>query len=475
MFEQRVKTYNRIIKYLDLFVIYFSLNAAALVSATNLGQYTWNGIAVAIPHTVFVIMMDAVLFFCHNMVANFYYLNSPRSYLHIIKLGAPKILIVALGDAGLLFVARYWAPFMAITLYFILIYAVGYAILNLAGRLLIYSYFRKMNVGERNTRNIVIVGANKRSRQLSDYLGAHPLLGYNLLGFIDDQKVSEPDVNHLGAVADFGQIIKENVVDSVVIALPIRSFYDTILDLINQAEEQGIAVNYLTDLFDAETVHKAHYQLGPHSAVMMYSSPLEDWRMFCKRIMDLVAASVLLILLSPLFLMIAILIKATSPGPVYFKQQRIGYNKRLFDIYKFRTMVQGAADMQEQLVHLNEMDGPVFKIENDPRITPIGKFLRRTSLDEFPQLINVIRGEMSLVGPRPLSRRDYLRLSEDWVRKRFSIMPGCTCYWQISDRNKSTFHEWMMLDMKYIENWSLWNDFTILVRTIPAVLLGTGM
>ena len=340
---------------------------------------------------------------------------------------------------------------------------------------MIYSYFRQVKDSERNTRNVVIVGANKRATQLSDYLQAHPLLGYNLLGFIDDQAVTELDVNQLGTMNDFSRIIKENVVDSVVIALPIRSFYDTILDLIHQAEEQGIAVNYLTDLFDAETVHKAHYQIGPHSAVMMYTSPLEDWRMFCKRIMDLFLASVLLIILSPFFLLIALLIKATSPGPVFFKQQRIGYNKRLFDIYKFRTMVQGAADMQEKLGHLNQMDGPVFKIDNDPRITKIGKILRKTSIDEFPQLINVIKGEMSLVGPRPLSRRDYSRLSEDWVRKRFSIMPGCTCYWQISDRNKSTFHEWMMLDMKYIENWSLWNDFTILVRTIPAVLMGTGM
>ena len=274
---------------------------------------------------------------------------------------------------------------------------------------------------------------------------------------------------------DFGRIIKETIVDSVVIALPIRSFYDTIVNLINQSEEQGIAVNYLSDLFDSETAHKVHSQIGPHSAVMMYTTPLEDWRLFTKRIMDLVLAAVFLIVLAPLFLLIALSIKFTSPGPVYFKQQRIGYNKRFFEIYKFRTMVEGAVDMQEQLLHLNQMDGPVFKIENDPRVTKIGKWLRRTSIDEFPQLLNVLKGEMSLVGPRPLSRRDYNRLSEDWVRKRFSVMPGCTCYWQISDRNKSTFHDWMMLDMKYIEGWSLLTDLSILLRTVPVIFKGTGM
>jgi lipopolysaccharide/colanic/teichoic acid biosynthesis glycosyltransferase len=167
-------------------------------------------------------------------------------------------------------------------------------------------------------------------------------------------------------------------------------------------------------------------------------------------------------------------VKFTSPGPILFIQERIGLNKRKFRLLKFRTMVVDAEQKQESLQEQNENDGPVFKISNDPRITPCGKFLRRTSLDELPQLFNVLLGDMSLVGPRPLPIRDYIGFSEDWHRRRFSVRPGITCLWQISGRSSITFERWMELDMEYIKHWSLWLDFKILLATVSAVMKQRG-
>jgi lipopolysaccharide/colanic/teichoic acid biosynthesis glycosyltransferase len=172
--------------------------------------------------------------------------------------------------------------------------------------------------------------------------------------------------------------------------------------------------------------------------------------------------------------LIAALVKTTSPGPVFFRQIRMGLNKRQFTIYKFRTMVSDAEQLQDRLLSMNEMTGPVFKINQDPRVTPLGRVLRKTSIDELPQLFNVLKGNMSLVGPRAMSLRDYKLFDQDWQRRRFSVKPGITCLWQIQGRNSVPFEKWMELDMQYIDKWSLWLDFKILVQTVPAVLRGTG-
>jgi lipopolysaccharide/colanic/teichoic acid biosynthesis glycosyltransferase len=172
--------------------------------------------------------------------------------------------------------------------------------------------------------------------------------------------------------------------------------------------------------------------------------------------------------------LIALLIKLTSPGPVLFSQTRVGLNKRQLKMYKFRTMTVGAEQMQDRLLAMNEMSGPAFKIKHDPRITPLGRVLRKSSLDELPQLFNVLMGQMSLVGPRAMSLRDYKLFEHDWHRRRFSVKPGITCLWQVNGRNSIAFEQWMALDMQYIDKWSLWLDFKILAKTVPAVLRGTG-
>jgi exopolysaccharide biosynthesis polyprenyl glycosylphosphotransferase len=193
-----------------------------------------------------------------------------------------------------------------------------------------------------------------------------------------------------------------------------------------------------------------------------------------KRVFDFVFSGMLLVLLAPLFFVVAVLVKCTSPGSILFRQTRVGLNKRQFQIYKFRTMVANAEQIQEELLPMNEMAGPVFKISNDPRVTALGRVLRKTSIDELPQLFNVLMGEMSLVGPRAMSLRDYQLFDQDWQRRRFSVKPGITCLWQVNGRSSIPFEKWMELDMQYIDKWSLWLDFKILARTVPAVLRGTG-
>jgi exopolysaccharide biosynthesis polyprenyl glycosylphosphotransferase len=190
--------------------------------------------------------------------------------------------------------------------------------------------------------------------------------------------------------------------------------------------------------------------------------------------LDILVSAACLILFSPTLIVAAIAIKLTSPGPIFFMQERIGLNKRRFKIFKFRTMVPNAEKLMAKLEVHNEASGPVFKIKNDPRITPIGKFLRKSSIDELPQLLNVLYGDMSLVGPRPLPVRDYEGFNEDWQRRRFSVKPGITCLWQVNGRSGISFNQWMLLDLQYMDEWSLWLDFKILAKTVPAVFRGAG-
>jgi exopolysaccharide biosynthesis polyprenyl glycosylphosphotransferase len=205
------------------------------------------------------------------------------------------------------------------------------------------------------------------------------------------------------------------------------------------------------------------------------STPEASWQALAKEVLDVVGAFALLVLTSPILLATALTIKLTSPGPILFRQQRSGLNGRPFTMLKFRSMVTDAEQLKQELAALNEMDGPVFKLTEDPRVTPIGRIIRRFSIDELPQLMNVLRGEMSLVGPRPLPVDEVKRFDDFAHRRRLSVKPGLTCLWQVSGRNNvRDFKDWVRLDLEYIDNWSLWLDLKILARTIPVVLVGTG-
>jgi exopolysaccharide biosynthesis polyprenyl glycosylphosphotransferase len=271
--------------------------------------------------------------------------------------------------------------------------------------------------------------------------------------------------------------LRRNVVDEVVLALPVRSFHLHACKIAGLCEQQGIMLRLPSDLFNLTNTRPRVEELDGAGLITHYTRVTEGLPLLLKRVFDFTVALALLILLTPLLLITAVLIKLTSPGPVLFVQKRVGLNKRTFNIHKFRTMMVNAEHRLREIEHLNEVSGPVFKVKNDPRLSPIGRFLRKTSIDELPQLFDVLKGDMSLVGPRPLQLRDYELFTEacqDWERCRFSVRPGITCLWQVNGRSSVPFEKWMELDLQYIQEWSFWLDLKILAKTIPAVLRGSG-
>jgi exopolysaccharide biosynthesis polyprenyl glycosylphosphotransferase len=275
-------------------------------------------------------------------------------------------------------------------------------------------------------------------------------------------------------VAKLDSIMRQHAVDEVLVALPPKRYGSLVEKIVSRCEEEGIIVRVRTEMFELQTAKAYADDLEGLPVLTIRSGPQDDWRLAAKRVIDALGSLALLVMLAPLFALVALLIKLDSPGPIFFTQERIGLNKRRFAMLKFRTMVSGAEEQQATLEDLNEAEGPVFKIRNDPRITLIGKFLRRFSIDELPQLINVLRGDMSLVGPRPLPVRDVERIDVASHKRRFSIKPGLTCLWQVNGRSNIGFEEWVRLDLQYIDQWSLGLDILILLKTIPAVFKGPG-
>ncbi len=272
--------------------------------------------------------------------------------------------------------------------------------------------------------------------------------------------------------------MREHVVDEVIIDLPLNTFYRQVSEIVTHCLEQGIMIRFLSDSFyllrNLKLARSKFEQFNDNLVISVTNGFWGELPLAAKRLFDFLGALILIVALSPISLLAAFLIKLTSPGPIFFVQSRLGLNKRLFNMYKFRSMIVDAEKHQRDLEKLNEASGPVFKIKNDPRVTPIGKILRKTSIDELPQLFNVLAGDMSLVGPRPLPVRDYKGFNEDWQRRRFSVRPGLTCLWQIQGRSSLSFEDWMKLDMQYIDQWSFWLDLRILLLTLPAVIKEKG-
>jgi exopolysaccharide biosynthesis polyprenyl glycosylphosphotransferase len=329
-----------------------------------------------------------------------------------------------------------------------------------------------------NYRQVLIVGQNSRSANLANKILESPHLGLRILGFIDapNDKVRFENLanfNIMGNLEDLEKILRRNVVDEVLVTLPMKSFYSEIYKILSICEKTGVEFKIPTDLFSLKVAKSKITNYDEYQMIDFYTSPRMSCQLLIKRFIDLMFSAILLIIMAPLFVLIGLLIKIDSGGPVFFKQKRVGYNGRIFCCLKFRTMVKNAENIKKNLLTSNEMDGPVFKMKNDPRVTRVGKILRRTSIDELPQLINVFWGDMSLVGPRPPIPNEVNQYDLD-DRRRLSMKPGITCLWQISGRNSIPFEKWMELDRQYIEHWSLGLDFKILLKTIPVVLKGSG-
>jgi len=327
-------------------------------------------------------------------------------------------------------------------------------------------------------KSLLLVGGGARSRRFAAQIIQRQDLGYRLLGYVDsDLGFAGQDIEGspwMGTIEDLPRIMANEVIDEVAIALPIKSQYSQVEAAVMLLEEQGITTHLLSDLFPQKLARSQSTDLDGLPLVSLHSAPMFSWRTEAKRFFDFVAATFLLLLTGPALLLVAIIIKLESKGPIFFVQERVGLNKRRFRMLKFRTMQRDAEARMSEIEHLNEKSGPIFKIRHDPRVTSVGRWLRRTSIDELPQLVNVLLGDMSIVGPRPLSLRDATRMELAWQKRRFSVKPGLTCLWQVSGRSNLSFDQWMQLDLEYIDRWSLGLDASILLRTIPAIVLARG-
>jgi exopolysaccharide biosynthesis polyprenyl glycosylphosphotransferase len=314
-------------------------------------------------------------------------------------------------------------------------------------------------------RRVILVGASDETARMEMELNSKSAEEVEILARVD---LSETPVQRLV------EMLHEHSVNGVIVSAK-HAYFEQVEAAIRACELEGVEAWLVADFFKAQISHTSFDDFYGWPVLVFRSTPESSWPTLAKQVIDSVGSFVLLVGFSWLFALIALLIKVTSPGPALFRQQRSGLNGRPFTLYKFRTMVTNAEQLKQELAAMNEMNGPVFKVTHDPRVTPVGRFLRKYSLDELPQLYNVLRGEMSLVGPRPLPVDEVKRFNDLAHRRRLSVKPGLTCLWQISGRNNvSDFKEWVRLDLEYIDNWSLWLDLKILWRTLPAVLAATG-
>jgi exopolysaccharide biosynthesis polyprenyl glycosylphosphotransferase len=332
-------------------------------------------------------------------------------------------------------------------------------------------------IARRDPQLVIILGSGRRAGKAWREIRTQYHSTVKLLGFVDDRPVSEmaPDVadRFLGTIDELSDLLLRNVVDELLIAVPMKSCYEQAQRAIEIAEQVGVQVAYMHDMYATTLRQTAHRDQEMFGELVPFHEHYVT-RQALKRLVDVFGALVGLCFLSPVFLLIAIAVKVTSKGPMLFVQERYGYRRRIFHMYKFRSMVKNAPELMKELEEQNEAAGPIFKIRRDPRITRLGRILRASSLDELPQLLNVLLGHMSLVGPRPMSVRDVSLFSEATLMRRFTVKPGITGLWQVSGRSALSFDQWMKLDFRYIDGWSLALDFQILARTVRAVVKRTG-
>lgn len=348
--------------------------------------------------------------------------------------------------------------------------------LLIAEKFIILASLRRMRRIGKSFSQILIVGTGNRASHLINTIRQHPEWGFKVLGVVDDepergiQKVDSIDV--IGPIDELSEILHNHAVDEVMFVVP-RSRLSHIEKAVLVCETEGVKASVAGDLFDMRIAHSKLNELNGIPLITFETTVAKEWELFIKRIVDLVLSGFGILVLSPVLLISTILVKLTSQGPVLFKQKRLGLNGRIFNLYKFRTMFIGADEDLSQMNVFSDSNSSDFKNRKIRYITPVGRFLRKFSIDELPQLFNVFAGHMSLVGPRPVVPSEVSQY-KSWQRRRMSMRPGITCLWQISGRNKVSFEDWMKMDLEYIDNWSPWMDIKILIKTIPVVILGIG-
>jgi exopolysaccharide biosynthesis polyprenyl glycosylphosphotransferase len=323
------------------------------------------------------------------------------------------------------------------------------------------------------TRNVMIVGAGRVAHALRNHLDSLEHLGFRFKGFValTEREAESGDADVIGDVRNCVSLARSLFVDEIFFSIPGDK--KLVIGLVEEARQAGIDVRVVPDLYDGLAWNAPVEYIGQFPTIPLHRKDFPIGAFLFKRVLDITVSMIALLLLSPLMLVIALAVRFDSDGPIFYRAQRIGRKGRTFSCYKFRTMVQNADKMKEQLAHMNERDSILFKIANDPRITRVGSFLRKYSLDELPQFYNVLRGDMSLVGPRPPIANEVEQYDLSHLR-RLNVLPGITGLWQVEARQDPSFDSYISLDTAYVENWSLWLDMKILARTLGVVLSGTG-
>ncbi len=377
---------------------------------------------------------------------------------------------IAMLAAGLFFVKGFHVSRLLVLCFVVLSWT-----FQVAARLAYIEWGPRLRERLGDAYHILLVGTGQAARRLAEMIRSTRAEGLHLVGFVEATPSSSAGAIEglpVWGVGDVPRLLREQVIDEVIFAVG-REELGALEDLFLLCEEEGVRTRVRLEIFphQASQVFVEHF--GPVPLLTFSTTPEDDLHLLFKRALDLGGAVLLLLLLSPLLLLLGILIKLSSTGPVFYRQTRCGLGGRRFTLVKFRSMVADAEQRQAELAALNEADGPVFKMRHDPRVTPLGRALRKLSLDELPQLWNVLKGDMSFVGPRPPLPHEVEKY-ERWQRRRLRMRPGLTCLWALEGRSDLSFSRWMELDMAYIDNWSLWLDLKIFLKTIPRVLLGRG-
>jgi exopolysaccharide biosynthesis polyprenyl glycosylphosphotransferase len=419
-----------------------------------------------------------VLFFVVPLWCSMLYLNGmyrslrTRTLLEIIWIIIKSAFFVFLIFGTIVFLFKLYF----VSRVFFAIFFVASLSFILSEKIALFSAMHYVRRRGLNYRTLLVVGTGKRASNFIKRVQDHPEWGFQILGLIEDEPgrgiESANGIKVIGTLDDISEILHRHAIDEVIFVVP-RLRLNYMESAIYDCEREGIKATIVADLFDLKIARAYLTELDGIPLVTFKTTVAKEWQLFVKRAIDIVVSVLSIFILSPLLLISATLIKLTSSGPVFFRQQRLGLNGRKFVLYKFRTMYEGADEDLSNVKDVSEKDRPDFRKKKVQWTTPMGRILRKFSIDELPQLFNVFAGHMSFIGPRP-TVPDEVSLYESWQRRRFSMKPGITCLWQIKGRNKIGFEEWMKLDLEYLDNWSLWLDFKILIKTIPVVLFGVG-
>ncbi len=385
---------------------------------------------------------------------------------------------VALASTILLFAATFALHLEFVSRLLLGIYAVTDFLLMVIFRLVARRFAAALRRSVAGFRNFLLVGDGPELAEIARTLEANESRGIRLFGFVRVQtgpaEALPPGLTRsypIVALPELPELLRRQVIDEVIFAVATEDL-EKLGEAFLLCEEEGVKTRVLLSFFP-QANSKVYLERLGSTPLLTFSGTPEDESLLLKRGLDFIMALAVLVVLSPLLLILAVLVKLTSRGPILFAQTRCGLGGRRFTLYKFRSMRADADLLREELEALNEVDGPVFKIRNDPRCTPVGRFMRKFSLDELPQLINIIKGDMSFVGPRPPLPEEVEKY-ERWQRRRLRMHPGLTCLWALEGRSRLSFRRWMELDLEYIDHWSMMLDWKILLKTIPIVLVGRG-